>query len=65
MGCEHGQPVGFARVSSFLRWIDDTIAGRIPEDDLWDVLRDLQEQYLVTLQNIIEGSNSLVAHDEN
>jgi len=48
-----------------LGWIDDTITGRNPDDDLWNVLRDLQEQYLVTLQNIIDGSNSFSEHDEN
>jgi len=41
-----------------LRWINDTIAGRSPDDELWNVLRDLQEQYLVTLQTIIEGASS-------
>lgn len=60
-GCEQGYPVGLTRVSSFLKWIDDIITGR---DDQWGILRDLQEQYLVTLQNIIEGTNTLV-HDEN
>lgn len=61
VGCEHGSPVGFTRVSYYLRWIDDTITGR---DDQWGILRDLQEQYLVTLRNIIEGTNAL-KHDEH
>jgi hypothetical protein len=57
-GCQLSYPVGFTRVSSYLRWINDIIAGRNPDDPLWNELRDLQEQYLVTLQKIIEGADS-------
>ncbi|KAL7018269.1 hypothetical protein ACKWTF_010697 [Chironomus riparius] len=57
-GCTRGYPVGFTRVSSYLRWINDTINGRNPNDELWDNLRDLQEQYLNTLQIIIEGASA-------
>lgn len=39
-----------------MRWINETITGRNPDDELWNNLRNLQEQYLNTLQIIIDGT---------